>query len=231
MKTGLECKVNYEGELDPKTIAAREVVVSTEEMEDEVGVITQESDVKNTQTGPTEEDSIQSMEDFMEDIEYETWVSKSSKKKQIRNSKGGFSVATRTSNRVPKDGRTVLQKATQLAKERDEFAKGNNDTNQFLVLSNLSNDAIKDVTDCLDINIEHIDDQIDIFKAEEKVRAAIAEANYREYLASVNRKFEPQGDEELQDFSLNVVDNSIRGITEVSTIKSSDVPRKRKGET
>jgi hypothetical protein len=43
----------------------------------------------------------------------------------------------------------------------------------------------------LDLNIDNIDTQIEVFRAEEKVRAALAEANYKDYLASVNRKTAP----------------------------------------
>jgi hypothetical protein len=41
------------------------------------------------------------------------------------------------------------------------------------------------------LNIDNIDTQIEVFRAEEKVRAALAEANYKDYLASVNRKTAP----------------------------------------
>jgi small-conductance mechanosensitive channel len=133
----------------------------------------------------------------LEDIEYETWVSKSNKKKQTKKDKRRITMATRTSSRVPKDGRTMMEKAKQHAKERNELSKGKNNSNQFLVLNNLSNEDIKNVTDNLDITIENIDDQIEVFRVEERARATFAEANRKEYLASVNKKTAPQGDEEL----------------------------------
>jgi len=156
-------------------------------------------------------------------------VSKSNKKKQTKKDKGRITVATRTNSRVPKDGRTMMEKATHRVEERNELLTGTNTANQFLVLNNLSNDDIKSVTNNLDIQIENIDDQIEVFRAEERVRAALAEANYKEYLASVNKKTAPQGDEELQDYSLNVVDFSARGIADKSTTKSSKVPPRGRG--
>lgn len=221
-----------QGELSDPDISKEKAVAgedTTEEIEDDIGIITQDTETMDSQTNFMEDESVQSLEEFMEDIEYETWVSKSSKKKQTRKAKGGFSVAPRTSNRVPKDGRIVLEKATQLAKERDDFSKGKNAANQFLVLNSLSNDEIKSVADSLDISIENIDDQIEVFKAEERVRAALAEANYREYLASVNKKTAPQGDEDLQEFALSVVDNSARGIADISSTKSSKAPHRGRG--
>jgi hypothetical protein len=91
----------------------------------------------------------------------------------------------------------MMEKATQHTKERNELSKGKNNSNQFLVLNNLSNEDIKKVTDNLDITIENIDDQIEVFRVEERARATFAEANRKEYLASVNKKTAPQGDEEL----------------------------------
>jgi hypothetical protein len=83
------------------------------------------------------------------------------------------------------------------------------------------------MTDNLDISIENIDNQLEIFRAEERVRAVLAEANYKEYLASANRKTTPQGDEELHEFSLKVVDNLARGIADPSNLVSSKIPPKR----
>ena len=85
------------------------------------------------------------------------------------------------------------------------------------------------MTDNLDISIENIDDQLEVFRDEERVRAALAEANYKEYLASVNKKTAPQRDEDLQEYSLSVVDNSARGIADLSNLVSSKVPSKRRG--
>jgi hypothetical protein len=154
------------------------------ELKDDVRVITQEIETMVSQVNFMEDESVQSLDEFLEDIKYETWVSKSSRKKQMKKGRGIITVATRTSSRVPKDGRFMMEKATQRAKERNEITKGTNNANHFLVLNNLSNEYIKNVTDNLDISIENIDNQLEVFRAEERVRAALAEANYKEYLAS-----------------------------------------------
>lgn len=64
--------------------------------------------------------------------------------------------------------------------------------------------------DNLDIEIENVDTQIDVFREEERVRVALAEANYK-FLASVNKRTAPLG-EELQKYMMNVADNSVRDI-------------------
>ena len=120
-------------------------------------------------------------------------------------------IATRTNNRVPKDGRSVMEKATQRAQERDDLNSGTQSSNQFLILSNLDNDYIQDVVSKLDLNITNIDAQLETFRAEELVRAALAEANYREYLEKINKKTAPQG-EELKDYSLEVLVHSNWGL-------------------
>jgi hypothetical protein len=199
-----------------------------EELEDDVGVITQEIETMDSQVNFMEDESVQSLDEFLKDIKYETWVSKSNRKKQTKKGRGIITVAIRTSSRVPKDGRSMMEKSTQHAKERNEIIKGTNNANHFLILNNLSNEYIKNVTDNLDISIENIDNRLEVFRAEERVRAALAEANYKEYLASTNRKTAPQGDEELQEFSLKVVDNSARGIADPSNLVSSKIPPKRR---
>lgn len=50
-----------------------------------------------------------------------------------------------------------------------------------------------------------------MFTIEEKVRASLAEANYREYLEKGKKNTTPQGEEELQELTLSIIDNSSRG--------------------
>jgi hypothetical protein len=77
--------------------------------------------------------------------------------------------------------------------------------------------------------VENIYTQIEVFKAEEKVRAALAKANYREYLASVNKRTAPQG-EEVQEYNLSVIDNSAREAKVVHTQMSpKNIPSKGRG--
>lgn len=135
-------------------------------------------------------------------------------------------IATRTSNRVPKDGRSAMEKATQRAQERDDLNSGTQSSNQFLILSNLDNDYIQDVSK-LDLNITNIDAQLETFRAEELVRAALAEANYREYLEKINKKTAPQGEEELQEYNLSIIDNSVRETEDSNTTVQTIVPPRR----
>lgn len=87
---------------------------------------------------------------------------------------------------------------------------GNSFSNQFLVLNHLDNGYISNVASELHLVIENVDTQLDTFRAKERVRAALAEANYIEHLAKINKKTAPQG-EELMDLALNTTDNSSRG--------------------
>jgi hypothetical protein len=119
-------------------------------------------------------------------------------------------MATRASSRIPKDGRTVLEKATQHVQQKNDTSKGIHISNQFLILNNLENDYICDVASTLDLNIENVDTQLEVFKAEERVRAALAEANYKEYSASVNKRTSPQDEEEIQEYNLEAFDNLAR---------------------
>lgn len=161
--------------------------------------------------------SLKSLEEILEEIFYETWVSSIAKKKEKKLGRGRAVVTTRTSNGAPKDGRTILEMVTQRAQARDDTSKGINDSNQFLSLNNLSNEYIHDIMDNLDIEIENVDTQIDVFREEERVRVALAEANYK-FLASVNKRTAPLG-EELQKYMMNVADNSVRDIEQDSQDK------------
>lgn len=76
----------------------------------------------------------------------------------------------------------MLEKATQRASEKDDLNSGTHSSNQILFLSNLDNNYIQDIVSKLDLDVSNIDDQLETFRAEEVVRAALAEANYREYL-------------------------------------------------
>jgi len=166
----------------------------------------------------------------MEDSQHPWMVSRSKKKKKKQRRTKGI-IATRESSRVPKDGRTMLEKAVQRAEAKDVTTKGNVSTNQFLILNELDNDYIHNVASELDLEIENIDTQIETFKAEERVRAALAEANYKEYLDRINKKNAPRGEEELQEFSLSIIDNSTRevGLENSSPHNESSVPPRGRG--
>jgi hypothetical protein len=140
------------------------------------------------------------------------WVVSSSKRKTKKHNKGKVVIATRASSRAPKDGRTMMEKAVQRAQDRDVVTKGTSPANQFLILNELDTEHIQNIVSELDLEIDNLDTQIDTFKAEERIRAALAEANYKEYLDKINKKTAPRGEEELSEFNLSIIDNSTREV-------------------
>lgn len=54
-------------------------------------------------------------------------------------------VATRASNRIPKSGGPILEKATRRMHEKDELLGGNTNKNPFTVLNNTSNHHLNNV--------------------------------------------------------------------------------------
>jgi hypothetical protein len=201
------------------------IVISDEDDAGDVGVITQEFEIMDTQDFEDMESFL--AKDITDVIEQQTWVS-SSRKKSKKKTGGRVTIATTASSRVPKDGRSMLEKATQWAQTKNDTSKGISDSNQLLVLNNLSNEYIQDIATSLDLDIVNIDTQIEVFRAKEKVRAALAEANYKEYLAVANSKTAPQGEEAIQEYSLSVMDNTARGfVAQSSTGTGTVIPRKR----
>jgi len=140
------------------------------------------------------------------------WVVSGSKRKTKKHNKGKVVIATRASSRAPKDGRTMMEKAVQRAQDRDVVTKGTSPANQFLILNELDTEHIQNIVSELDLEIDNLDTQIDTFKAEERIRAALAEENYKEYLGKINKKTAPQGEEELSEFNLSIIDNSTREV-------------------
>lgn len=90
-------------------------------------------------------------------------------------------VAIRTSNRVLRDGIPITIKAANRVKALNEIS-GKPSYNPFTVLNNTSNADLQKVVKDLDIEVVDMDEQLDTFRAEEVVRAAIAEANYKCFL-------------------------------------------------
>lgn len=120
-------------------------------------------------------------------------------------------VATRASTRVPKTGEPMLEKASKRLQERDAILEGKKQCNPFTVLNNASDGHLQNVIRDLEIEVEDIDTQISAFKAEEKLRAALAEANYKCYLERINAKDAPQREEDLANLAMETLDNACRG--------------------
>lgn len=84
--------------------------------------------------------SNQDLGELQEDVE-QTWVS-SSKKQARKRKRSKVVITTRASSRISNDGRTMLEKATQTASDKDNTSKGTTSPNQFLVLNTLANEYI-----------------------------------------------------------------------------------------
>jgi hypothetical protein len=64
----------------------------------------------------------------------------------------------------------------------------------------------------LDLEVENIDDQIDIFRTEELARAAIAEANYKCFLEKQREKTQPHDDLQTGELAMMVITNNDRDV-------------------
>jgi HD superfamily phosphohydrolase len=118
-------------------------------------------------------------------------------------------IATRASSRIARDGIPILEKATKRAHEKNQL-QGTSRPNPFLILNNESNENLSTVMKDIGIVLENYDNQIDLFKAEERVRATIAEANYNKYVDKINSKNAPQTEEDLQELAMEAITNKER---------------------
>lgn len=119
-------------------------------------------------------------------------------------------VATRTSSRIAKMEGPILEKATKRMPEKDALLGGNK-TNPFTVLNSVFSSHMKKLIQGLGIEVEQVDNQIETFRAKEKARAALAEANYKAYLECTNNRNAPQDEEDLAELTMEVIDNASRG--------------------
>jgi hypothetical protein len=93
-------------------------------------------------------------------------------------------VATRTSSRVPRDGVLIATKAANRVMERNNMV--GTTQNSFSIQNNTPNSFLQSVIADLDLEIDNMDEQLDVFKVEEIARAKIAEANYNSFLEKQN---------------------------------------------
>lgn len=94
-------------------------------------------------------------------------------------------MAIRTSSRVP-----IAEKAANRAMAGNDLSC-NSSHSPFIVLNNTSTSVLHSVMVDLDIDIDNIEDQSDVFKSEEFYRATLARANYKNYLESLKEKIKP----------------------------------------
>ena len=136
---------------------------------------------------------------------------KQKKKRTVQRKK--VTGATRASSRIPRDGIPIATKAMHRARDRDNVSTGMFPTNPFAILNFVPNDELRNVLVDLDIDVENLDEQINLFKAEELVRANLAQANYKDYLDRINKKTAPQDNDAMQDLTMEAIDNTCRGIS------------------
>jgi hypothetical protein len=141
------------------------------------------------------------------------WKTSRSKKSK-KHKKNRVVVASRTSSRIPRDGIPIAEKATKRAMEKNNIV-GITTTNPFTVLNNTSNVALHSVISDLDIDIDNVEEQLDVFRLEELARAAIAEANYKSYLESQKNKDGPQNEEEISELAMEAISNKDREGSEI----------------
>jgi hypothetical protein len=176
--------------------------LNVEVSDEELAQLTQEEDLMDRQVVMSlDEESSQG------------WASpiKLKKKRPIQRKK--VTVATRASSRIPRDGIPIATKAMHRARDWDNISTGMFPTNPFTVLNSIPNDELNKVLVDLDIDIENLDEQINLFKTEELVRADLAQANYKEYIDRINKKTTPQDDDAMQDLAMEVIDNTCRDIS------------------
>lgn len=135
------------------------------------------------------------------------WLSPRPRKTKKKNRK--VVVATRTSQRIPKDGISITQKATSRAIAKNSMAGNNKQSNPFTVLSNTSV-SLPEVLSDLNIVGDNVEKQIEVFKVEELARAALAEANYKVFLDKQIDRDKHDSDGCLEDVMMEVIDNTIR---------------------
>lgn len=138
----------------------------------------------------SEEDIMDSLSNLSNDSEMDKmsqgWLSPRPRKSKKKKSKKVV-VATRTSQRVPKDGMSITERVTSRAMAKNSIAGNNMSSNPFTVLSNTPPLMLQEVLIDLDIVGDNIEEQIGVFQAEERARVALAEANYKVFLEKTKR--------------------------------------------
>jgi len=113
------------------------------------------------------------------------WQSPNIRKSKTKNRK--VMVATRASSRMPRDDIPIATKAANRAAAKNSISGNNSVSNQFTVLNNTPTACLEKVIVDLDIELDNMEQQIDVFRVEELARAAIAEANFKVFLENGKR--------------------------------------------
>jgi hypothetical protein len=142
------------------------------------------------------------------DGDLQGWQSPKSKKKKKKVKK--VVVATRTSQRILRDGVPVVEKAALRASAKNYILGNNSSANSFTILQNTPSDVLQNLVSDMNIVVENIEEQIGVFRAEELARAALAEANYKVYLDKLKDRDKPRVEDTTEDLSIGVINNSER---------------------
>jgi len=118
-------------------------------------------------------------------------------------------MAARTSKRLLKSNYTTTEKSS-LKGSTTSYTAGISSPNQFTVLGNTSDDILENVLNDLNLVANNVGEQIGVFKAEERARAALAEANYKVFLEKQKDRDKPREEELDADLALGVIDNTLR---------------------
>ena len=129
-------------------------------------------------------------------------------------------VATRTGSRVQRDGVLIATKAANRVMERNNMT--GTTQNSFTIPNNTPNSFLQSVIADLDLEIDNMDEQLDVFKAEEMARAKIAEANYNSFLEKQNQKTAPKTVEDEKEYTMEVISNQHREFSSVSSMGGGD---------
>lgn len=121
-------------------------------------------------------------------------------------------VASRTSSRIARHGIPIADKACALTSRMDNI-QGITSDNPFTVLNSIPISVMQSTLVDIDIEVEDVDEQLGAFKTEELAWAAIAEANYRNYLDKQKEKSAPQKGDDLREFSMEAITNLDRAWT------------------
>lgn len=145
--------------------------------------------------------------DWDEDIQ--GWQSPKSKKKKKKMTRQVV-VASRVSQRIPRDGIPIAEKAALRAKANKCTAGTDKSLNLFTILSNTSSKELQRVLSDVNVVVEEVSEQIGAFKAEELARAALAEANYKVHLEKLRERDIHREEDFPDDVSMGIIDNSAR---------------------
>jgi len=138
------------------------------------------------------------------------WQSPKTKKSKKKNRK--VIVATRASSKVPRDSIPIATKAANRVMAKNSISGNNSVSNQFTLLNNTPTACLEKVIVDLDIEVDNMEQQRDVFRVEELARAAIAEANFKVFLEKQKERHGPHSSSQVEDLAMEAIDNKERGV-------------------